>query len=65
MGQKKMEKVEDMSEHYLQTQVDNLKTCIDEMQVWAVKSNRVGLTAVELRKQHQALQRIRAELRDY
>ncbi|MFZ9064608.1 MAG: hypothetical protein ACO22U_13305 [bacterium] len=54
-----------MSEHYLQTQVDNLKTCIDELQVWATENNRVGLVAVELRKQHQALQRIRAELRDY
>lgn len=60
-----MEKVQDMSEHYLQTQVDNLKTCIDELQVWATENNRVGLVAVELRKQHQALQRIRAELRDY
>jgi hypothetical protein len=60
-----MEKVEDMSEHYLQTQVDNLKTCIEEIQVWAIDNNRVGQVAVELRKQHQALQRIRAELRDY
>ena len=60
-----MEEAQDMSEHYLQTQVDNLKTCIEEMQVWAVDTNRVGQVAVELRKQHQALQRIRAELRDY
>ena len=60
-----MEEIQDMSEHYLQTQVDNLKTCIDEMQVWATENNRVGLVAVELGKQHQALQRIRAELRDY
>jgi hypothetical protein len=45
--------------------VDNLKNCIEEMQVWAIDNNRVGQVAVELRKQHQALQRIRAELRDY
>jgi hypothetical protein len=45
--------------------VDNLKNCIEEMQVWATDNNRVGQVAVELRKQHQALQRIRAELRDY
>ena len=60
-----MEEIQVMSEHYLQTQVDNLKNCIDEMQVWAIENNRVGQVAVELRKQHQALQRIRAELRDF
>ena len=60
-----MEEAQDMSEHYLQTQVDNLKTCIEEMQVWAVDNNRVGQVAVELRKQHQALQKTRTELRDY